>query len=773
MQYRLPSNLPAEIDELERLIGAFKDGRLSGDDLKSRRVPFGVYEQRTKGTYMVRVRCAAGAITPVQLRKAAHLAARYATGRLHVTTRQELQVHDVRLDDVPTIIRELATVGLSSRGGGGNTVRNVTASWDSGVAVGEVFDVAPAAVELTSRLIERGDSWLLPRKFKIAFSNSGQDNALASMNDVGFIARIRDGKRGYKVYVAGGMGRMPQAAQLLHDFVPEQDVFEIAEAVKRLFSKRGNRRNRHSARLRFLWNALGRERFVEAYLAEREALRVEGPAPFQVEPSPKVEAPLGGEGDAPRDPAYTLWKKRFVREQAQKGLYSVRVPLPLGDIQSSDAARLADLLEPLGPETLRFTIDQNLALRNIPAALLGKVRDLSAPFSPASSKAPLVGNAVACAGASTCQLGICLSRGALGAALDALDAAGLELDALDDFRLHVSGCSNSCGQHGIAHLGFFGRSSRKGERSYPAYNVVAGAVIDAESGSTLARPVDEVAAKHVPGLVVAFLARYTQRRTAYPDFTAFVDAEGESLIKAYCQAHREAPDFEADPAFYRDWGAAADFTLEGRGTGECAAGLFDLIDLDLARARTAREKAAAASGPGEKDAAIRSLVLHAAHALLITRGVESPEIEAAPELFIRNFVEAELASTRFVPLLKAAESGEPGIAARAGEAAEFLDAVTDLHASLDATLQFHVQAPAKAELKPDLVKDLRGVACPMNFVKTKMELSRLAKGQTLKVLLDDGEPSDNVPRSVAAEGHKVLEKTKLGGHWEVTVEKAG
>jgi len=778
--YRIPGNYAREVDELEGYVERFRVGTMSAAEFKARRVPFGVYEQRTPGRFMIRIRCAAGIVTPAQLRRIADLSTRLASGRLHVTTRQEIQVHDVPLENMVPLIRELSVVGLATRGGGGNTVRNVIASWDSGVAVDEVFDVAPHAVELTSRLIALGDSWLLPRKFKIAFSNSGADNAFATANDVGFIAAVDGNRRGFRVFVAGGMGRSPQPGQLLHAFVAQDEVFLVAEAVKRLFSKFGNRRNKHSARLRFLWNTLGKERFLEEYRRQRALLEAEHPAPF-VPPvwSETAQVPSGLAAVNETSADFDLWKKRYVTAQRQSGLCSILVPLPLGDISSEKATLLADSLTPFGDSTLRCTADQNLSLRNIPDRYLGNIFALVRQVSTAWNSPKLLAHAVACAGASTCPLGICLSRGALGATLDRLRTSDIDLDSLGDFRLHFSGCLNSCGRHGLAHLGLFGKAGHEGGHSFPAYTIVAGAKIDSVQGSALAHKIDEISARDVPDLVVEFLRHYAARKEAYSSFQEYLDQEGADRIRAICDRYRNVPTIEEDESYYRDWGAPELFSLAGRGTGECAAGLFDLIDVDLAKARA--DRAALAT---ERDPAARSLLLHrltvtAARALLITRGVEAATDRDVPDLFERHFLDTGIVADSFRPVIAAARHGAETLAVLGDRALAFAQEIEDLYASMDDTLQFHPRVPLqKGESEPrepmkvDLVKDLRGVACPMNFVKTKMALSQLKTGQVLQVLLDEGEPVENVPRSVEAEGHRILEQAKAADHWSVTIRKA-
>ncbi|MDP2646574.1 MAG: nitrite/sulfite reductase, partial [Desulfobacterales bacterium] len=218
--YSIPSTLDSEIGALEAQIQKYEKKEITAKELRAWRVPFGVYEQRTKDTFMVRIRCSAGCVTPEQLKAVAQLSSRYGSDEIHVTTRQALQIHDVALKDVVEIIRQLKAIGLATRGGGGNTVRNIMASWDAGIAQDEPFDVLPYALSLTSRLISEPDSWILPRKYKISFSNTEKDNAMATFNDLGFISHIKNDVKGFRVYVAGGMGSKPQVGNLLHDFIP-------------------------------------------------------------------------------------------------------------------------------------------------------------------------------------------------------------------------------------------------------------------------------------------------------------------------------------------------------------------------------------------------------------------------------------------------------------------------------------------------------------------------------------------------------------------------
>ena len=399
MFYKIADNLSAELDELDSYIARYQSGEIDAATLKVRRVPFGCYEQRQDGTYMVRIRATGGAVTPNQLRAIAEASSRYGSDSIHITTRQEFQIHNVALENVLKVMRELLPAGLASRGGGGNTVRNVLISPDAGVGVDEVFDPSPYAFSLTSRLIAESDSWLLPRKFKIAFSNSPADSSYAEFNDLGFVAQIRDGEKGFRVYVAGGFGTKPEVGHLLSDFIPANDVYAVTSAVKHLFDKYGNRKNRHAARLRFLWNTLGEARFRQLYDEQLEIVRRAGAPELDLEDLPQESNLPSFAPEQNHSPEYYKWKDRYVENQKQDGLVSVRVPIFLGNLKNTDARRLAEFLAPFGNHVLRASFGQNLRLRNIPKSYLANVFHLVHEISTLSSGPSLIGNSIACTGA--------------------------------------------------------------------------------------------------------------------------------------------------------------------------------------------------------------------------------------------------------------------------------------------------------------------------------------------------------------------------------------
>ena len=288
-------------------------------------------------------------------------------------------------------------------------------------------------------------------------------------------------------------------------------------------------------------------------------------------------------------PEYEIWKRRYTTVQRQPGLYSVLIPVFLGNLRTKDAIALADFLEGFGTDVVRATFGQNLRLRNIPEAYLGNVYQLVSAFSELSSAPALLANSIACTGADTCKLGICLSKGALAAIARKLAQSGLNLDDLADFKINLSGCPNTCGQHMLADLGFYGQVARKDQLMYPAYGVVAGAVIG-DGKARLATHIDRISSRDLPDFVVDLLKIYLEKKVRYGSFDEYVAGEGAQDIRTLCDRYREIPEFEDDKSYYQDWGAEAAFSLIGKGLGECSAGLFDLIEVDLKQIQSLEKK---------------------------------------------------------------------------------------------------------------------------------------------------------------------------------------
>jgi sulfite reductase (ferredoxin) len=620
--YRLPESLPADLREFRRMTEQFRAGAIPAARYQAFRVPQGVYEQRKSGSYMLRARLVAGVATPQQLRAVAEVGERYGSGLLHLTSRQDLQVHDVPAENLADALERLAQAGLSTKGGGGNTVRNIATCFQAGVCPEEAADVTPLAIELTEALLADPLSFQLPRKYKIACSGCGRDCAGATLSDLGFISRRRDGEDGFAVYVGGGLGAHSRVGRLLEEFAPASEATRIAEAIKRVFDRHGNRKNRHRARLRFLVEDLGFEAFERLYRAELGEIA-------------RKPLPAAGAGTGSYPSAQILAQK-------QPGKFSMEIAPPLGVIHAAEMRRLADVVERRGDGRLRATSRQTAVLRYVPAEELAQTAAELAAIGLWREEPPILRHMVTCAGASTCRLGICLSRGLAEALRAAIAAGGLRLDGpTGALTIHISGCPNACGHHPVASIGLSGAARRIGGHIVPHYVAQFGGRVG-EGSTRLASGDIAIPARNVPAFLVEWLRAF-EGSAQYPDFEAFFEREGEATGKALAAVYGRVPDIDVAPEFYVDWGAEEPFSLAGRGPGECGAGVFDLIALDLTAA-------ADAMLAGNRFAAVAA----AARALLVTRGEQSTGDRQSLELFERLFVKDGLVAADFAPLIEEA-----------------------------------------------------------------------------------------------------------------------
>ena len=561
---RLPESQAADLEAMRTKAAQFKARELAGPEFKAFRVPFGVYEQRKEGAYMLRVRFPAGGVLPHHMRALAEVSRKHGNGTLHVTTRQNIQVHSVPVDNIHPALTLLAEAGLSTKGGGGNTVRNVTACHDAGVCAEECFDVSPYAVALTEFLINDPLSFLLPRKYKIALSGCGGDCAGATVNDVGLIAKRKDDELGFAVYVGGGLGKNCRVADLFEEFVPADQIHLLAEAVKRVFDKHGNRKNRNRARLRYLIADIGLERFRELYAAEREELDQAGLDPLVTrelpccvrEPQPSAEDPAAG---------FETWREKNVEPQKQSPFYMVQLPLVLGDIQCDRLEELAQIVEDHGEGMVRTTQCQNLVLRWVHENELPAVHRKLAGLGLAETLPHALTSLTACTGASTCKLGVCLSRGLASALQDELMRADLDLDAFGDLAIKISGCPNSCGRHPVADIGLSGVARRRHGALVPHYVLQLGGRVG-EGKTRLAERVQTIPARNVPKVVARLLHDYKES-PEFPDYDAFLEARGRAVAAQLAEEFKDVPPMEEDAAFYCDWGSDEVFSLAGRDPG--------------------------------------------------------------------------------------------------------------------------------------------------------------------------------------------------------------
>ncbi|HEV8317926.1 MAG TPA: nitrite/sulfite reductase [Vicinamibacterales bacterium] len=502
---RLSFASEAEIDEFVQTLRRFESGELAPDEWRRYRLVRGTYGQRQPDdVHMLRVKIPQGILTSVQLRALADVATTYSRGFGHITTRQNVQLHFVRLHTVEAALRRLADDGLTTREACGNSVRNITACAFAGTAEDEVFDVSPYADALTRYFLRHPLSSSLPRKFKIAFEGCADDHAVAAINDLGWRARIVEGRRGFRVTVAGGTSILPVSAYLLFDFLPADEMFQVAEAVVRVFHRFGDYQHRSRNRLKFLIRSLGweawRARFDEA-LAE---VRREGtvPLPFDPDAPPVEQAPdwqpaatpsiatvaqlahsgtVVGPGLVPGTvrlqtlpDAYVRWIRSNVRRQKQPGYALVTARLPLGDVTAGQMRAVADLAEAYGDATVRVTIGQNLLFRWVK---LDAVEALYQRLEAAGLSAPDAGtlaDVVSCPGAETCRLAVTQSRGLGRMLTEHLSERPDLVDLAPKGDIKISGCPNGCGQHHIAAIGFQGSVRKLAGRPVPQYFVMIG-----------------------------------------------------------------------------------------------------------------------------------------------------------------------------------------------------------------------------------------------------------------------------------------------------------
>jgi len=784
--YKLPDSLTSDIAYFGTLIDDFHAGKIEPVKFKGTRVPMGIYEQRKDGTYMVRVRCTGGYVSPVQLKQIAWTAQSHNSTLLHITSRQEIQIHNISIDQVKTILPELQQVELSSKGGGGNTVRNFLVDINSGISTDEVFDVLPYAVDLTTWLIAEADSFTLPRKLKIAFSISEANADFALINDLGFIAKIKDGKRGFKVYLGGSVASNPTLGWELFDFAQEEELINIALAAKKFFNNHGNRKNKHKARIRYIFYKEGAEKTRELFFQYYHEIKADGNivyTPGKLNFAYKTPA---FEAVKLYSDEFEAWKKRYVTTQKQAGLYSTIIPFVNGNTDSETLLKIAEFAEAFGNDVFRFTARQQLQLRNIPEKYLSNVYLLLKDLNIGVELPRIINNIVSCTGADTCRLGICYSKGASLALRKKLTKSNLALDEATDLQINISGCPNSCAQQIWTDIGFSGRVGRN-ERMYAAYNVYVGATKG--ENAQLGELSGTVSAKDLPQFTEDILGAYIRVKNDYASFRSYLDAAGKANIKELIEKYKDVPGFDEDKNYYYDWGSEELFSVANKGPAECSAGLFDMIDVDLNYMNQAIKELEIEKDAGKIKQTLQDLIFSSSRMLLVTKGAEPKTTAEAFDLFIEKFIKEGLVSDSFKDLVKTA-GAYPGtdFTDRKAEVIELANTVIKLYEGMDDSLQFKTlgtvtqkqeEKVTKAEAisvatenKQDVrIKDFRGVACPMNFVKTKIELSSLKSGDLLEVWLDDGQPIQNVPGSVRNEGHEVVSATQVEDYWKVLIKK--
>lgn len=502
---------PRDVDEFVEKLEAFERGELSSDDFRSFRLLRGVYGQRQEGFQMLRTKIPGGVLSSDQCETLARVAERSGRGVAHVTTRQNIQFHFVRMADVEGEMRELVESGLTTREACGHSVRTITACETGGACPGGAFDVTPHALALTSAFLGHPRASTLPRKFKMALSCSHVDCARAFIHDVGFVAKLDEsGARGFRVVVGGGLSNSPRSAFELEAFVPETAIARVAHAIVLVFHEQGNRDNRHRARLKYLIRKLGEEGFRAAYLDALERLDQEAKAEIAIAVRSETRVGPSDASDAPSKSPSLSWLDRAVVRAPDGSHAIVYAKLPLGDASPAQMRAIADIARTHGTGIVRLTIDQNIAVSGIHPSRLPHVYAALERVDLASEAIRSARDVTSCPGAETCNLAVTASRrlaDRLGAFLEGRDDL---TRTLGDAIIKISGCPNGCGQHQVADIGFHGGAKRDGQATVPVYQLAIGGGTD-ERGARFARPVAKIPVRLAEAAIERLVGLYEAR----------------------------------------------------------------------------------------------------------------------------------------------------------------------------------------------------------------------------------------------------------------------
>jgi len=589
----------AEIDEFARVLDQFERGEISPDQWRVYRLVRGTYGQRqAEDAQMLRVKMPQGVLTGAQLEALADVADLYSRGFGHITTRQNMQFHFVRLHDVEPAMRRLAEAGLTTREACGNSVRNITACPYAGVAADELFDVTPYAEALTRYLLRHPLSSKLPRKFKIGFEGCAEDHTRTGINDLGFRATSSDdGARGFRITVGGGTAILCRTGSVLHDFVPTSEIYDVADAVLRVFAEFGDYQHKQRNRLKFLIKSMGWERWLAEYRKALETVQSEPPRARPLDPDhAEVEAPpdwpsppapdpvaiearaasaqLRGAGIRPSLLPVTSeteerWLGTNVRRQKQAGFAIAIVTVPLGDITAAQLRIVADLAASFSDGLVRVTTEQNLVFRWVKTSRLHEFYTAITAARLSHSGHGTIADVVSCPGAESCRIAVTQSRG-LGRLLGEHLREHFELaSAAGPGDIKISGCPNGCGQHHIASIGFQGSIRRLGERAVPQYFVLVGGGADGDAAA-FGRVAAKIPARRAPEAVDRLVELYLAERHDGERLADFYRRADVARVKTVLADLERLTEADAQPEDFIDLAEEQEFAPVVM-DGECSA----------------------------------------------------------------------------------------------------------------------------------------------------------------------------------------------------------
>jgi len=569
-----------DILELGQKIADFKGGSLDEEKFRSLRLARGVYGQRQAGVQMIRIKIPYGKMTTKQLRRLCIVSDEYSKGRLHTTTRQCIQIHYVNLDRTPQLWAELEKDQITIREACGNAVRNVTASIDAGINPDEAFDVSPYAHNIFEFFLRQPFGQELGRKFKISVSGAENDNAFSFMHDVGLIAKVKDGVKGFKVMVGGGLGAQPKMAECAYEFIPANEVIPFIESCVRLFDRYGERSNRAKARLKYLladWGIEGlKEKLDEMRLSltnQKFEMTEDVPRAYS---GPNLNYKVAPKTTIEDKEAYDIWYKTNVKDQKQDGFKSVYIRLTSGDFFTNEARVLADLVDDYAGDDIRIGINQGLQLRYVKAESLAYIYSVLKSINMVKPGFDSTMDVTSCPGTTTCNLGISDSTFAAKEMEKFMAIKHPDLVFNNEIKIKISGCMNSCGQHSLAQIGFHGSTIRvkSTKKVMPALQVLLGGGAVKDGLGRISDKIIKIPSKRALFGLDIILQEYQSNKKENESFNDYYDRTGK--IHFYELLKPLADLSEVKNEEFVDWGSSDAF-IKAIGTGECAGVVIDLV----------------------------------------------------------------------------------------------------------------------------------------------------------------------------------------------------
>ncbi|RYC69523.1 MULTISPECIES: nitrite/sulfite reductase [Spirosoma] len=576
-----------DILDLDRRIRSFQSGDIADEAFRKFRLTRGVYGQRQPGVQMIRIKLPHGRITANQLVRIADLSDQYATGNLHATTRQDIQLHFVKLADSPQLWADLEDASITLKEACGNTVRNVTGSARAGIDPDEPFDITPYAYAIFDYFLRNPICQDMGRKFKISLSSSEKDSAYGYMHDVGLIPRLQDGKRGFKVMLGGGLGAQPFPAQTAYEFLEEDRTIPFIEGVIRVFDRYGERVKRHKARMKYLLNDIGLDELLRRVDEETPALRNKVYTIDATEQSPVLPEDLPApdlsahEAILASNPAYATWFKTNVFEQKQAGWYAVQLRVLLGDMNSDTARALASVVRQYAADDIRVTVNQGYLLRYIRPTDLPAVFTALSTLGLATPGFDTTADITTCPGTDTCNLAISSSYGITRALEQMMHDEFPDLVFNDDIKIKISGCMNGCGQHSVANIGYHGSSLKNGAYVLPALQVLLGGGFNGKGEGLIGDKVIKIPSKRGPDSLRLLLRDYEANGFDGEYYSDYYARQGKNY---FYQLLKPLADLKTlVDTDYIDWDHTEQYVTEV-GVGECASVLIDLVATTLTEA---------------------------------------------------------------------------------------------------------------------------------------------------------------------------------------------